>query len=271
MHFFLFQAPVLSKVEGIMNAPTRSLAGLSLKSLLVSARLCVLMLLAVAAGQVQSQPQGEVADMTAVYVRAQSWLDQNLSQANKTLPLRMEVTVGELDRRLRLAPCSQIEPYIPPGTRLWGSSRLGLRCVQGQSRWNVFLPITVRAYGPAWVIKGDVAQGALLAESDLMPVEVDWAAQSSPIVANLQDAMGKTAVRHLTTGQALRQDMVRSTQVFQAGAQVNVVAQGAGFEISTSAQAISAGVVGETARVRMDNGRIIVGQVLDNHTVRLSL
>jgi flagella basal body P-ring formation protein FlgA len=65
--------------------------------------------------------------------------------------------------------------------------------------------------------------------------------------------------------------MIRATQVFQAGTQVRVVAQGEGFHIATSAQALSAGVVGQTARVRMDNGNIVSGQVLDNHTVRLLL
>jgi flagella basal body P-ring formation protein FlgA len=78
-------------------------------------------------------------------------------------------------------------------------------------------------------------------------------------------------MRNLSTGQALRQDMLKATQVFQAGAQVRVLAQGSGFEVATSAQAISAGVVGQYAKVRMDNGRILSGQVMDNRTVRLAL
>jgi flagella basal body P-ring formation protein FlgA len=90
-------------------------------------------------------------------------------------------------------------------------------------------------------------------------------------VANLADWIGQTATRTLSTGQALRQDMVKAAQVFQAGAQVRVLARGVGFEISTSGQAVSGGVLGQSARVRMDNGRVMSGLVLDNRTVRLEL
>ena len=217
------------------------------------------------------QAATEVPDNTALYTNAQRWLDAALASNAASLPLRMEVTVGALDQRLRLAPCDQVDPYIPPNTRLWGKTRLGLRCVLGASKWNVFLPITVKAFGPAWVIKGHVAQGAALTEDDAMPAEVDWAELNSPIVVNLADWVGTTATRSLNTGQALRQDMTRAAQVFQAGSQVRVVARGAGFEIATSAQAVSAGVVGQSARVRMDNGRVMTGQVVDSRTVRMAL
>ncbi len=219
----------------------------------------------------QMQPSGDAIDNSAIYANAQRWVDDALASSTDSLPLRMEVSVGELDRRLRLAPCALVEPYIPPNTRLWGKSRLGLRCVQGASKWNVFLPITVKALGPAWVLKGMVTQGATMSQEDAMMVEVDWAEFSSPIVANVSDWVGQTATRTLSAGQALRQDMVRAAQVFQAGAQVRVLAHGAGFEIVTSAQAVSSGVIGQSARVRMDNGRVLTGQVLDGRTVRLAL
>ena len=219
----------------------------------------------------QAQTAPEVADASAIYANAQRWINDTVSSSSASLPLRMEVTVGELDRRLKLAACERVEPYIPPGTQLWGNTRLGLRCVQGISRWNVFLPISVKAFGPAWVIKGHVPSGAILTESDAVLMEVDWAQSSSPVVANQSDWLGQTATRLLSTGQTLRQDTVRAAQVFQAGTQVRVLARGNGFEIATSAQAVSGGVIGQSVRVRMDNGRVISGLVVDNRTVRLEL
>jgi flagella basal body P-ring formation protein FlgA len=234
--------------------------------------LMVLGLLGVFVAHAQIQSANYNQDNAAVYARAQSWLNNAIGQIDsKALPLRMEVVVGELDRKLRLAACQEVEPYLPPGTRLWGKTRLGLRCLRGEVKWTVFLPITVRAFGPAWAIKGGVAQGSLLTEADAMQVEVDWAELNSPIIANLPDWVGQTAARTLGTGQAIRQDMVRPTQVFQAGEQVRVVASGGGFEIATSGFAVSSGVVGQTARVRMDNGRVLTGQVVEGRTVRLAL
>ncbi|WP_180124718.1 flagellar basal body P-ring formation chaperone FlgA [Rhodoferax sp. BLA1] len=206
-----------------------------------------------------------------LYVSAQRWVNDMLSQQRSELPLRMEVVVGQLDRRLTLAPCAHVEPYLPPNVRLWGKARLGLRCVQGAVKWNVFLPITIKAMGPAWVIKGQVAPGATLQASDAMAMEVDWAEGNAAIVANQSAWVGKTATRLLSTGQALRQDMVKAAQVFQTGAQVRVVAVGVGFEIAARAQALSAGVVGQNAMVRMENGQVITGTVSDERTVRVVL
>ena len=105
----------------------------------------------------------------------QLWLDAAVATA---LPagvslLRTEIELGELDSRLRLAPCAKVEPFLPPGARLWGKTRLGLRCVQGTSRWTVFLPLTVKAFGPAWVVRGDIASGTVLTESDALQADHD--------------------------------------------------------------------------------------------------
>jgi flagella basal body P-ring formation protein FlgA len=210
------------------------------------------------------------AQSSSIYERAQAWLDRAVNDTG-SLPLRMAVEVGALDSRLKLAACERVEPYLPPGTQLWGKTRLGLRCAQGAVKWNVFLPITVKAFGTAWVIKGQVASGAVLTQADAMQMEVDWAENRNAVVANLDDWIGQTATRALTTGQTLRQDMVKASQVFQAGSQVRVVARGPGFEIFSSAQAISSGVMGQVVRVRMDNGRVVSGLVVDSQTVRLEM
>ena len=204
---------------------------------------------------------------------SQDWLDQTVAAARPAgaAPLRMEVTLGALDSRLTLAPCARVEPYVPAGLRLWGKTRLGLRCLDASARWNVFLPVQVKAFGQAWVVKGDVPIGKVLSDADVVLAEVDWAGDNNPILLDPSLWLGQTATRPLTTGQALRQGMVRPAQVFQAGANVRVLAQGPGFVVSADGQALSAGIVGAQARVRMDNGRILSGQVLDSRTVRVDM
>jgi len=202
----------------------------------------------------------------------QRWLDDALQRnLSGQAPLRMEVSVGTLDERLRLAPCARVDPYLPAGARLWGRTRLGLRCVEGQTRWNVYLPVTVKAFGPAWVLAGDVPPGAALTESDAVEVEVDWAAENSPILADPSLWVGQVAARQLKAGQALRQAMLRAPQIFPAGAQVRVVAQGQGYAISAAGQAMAAGAVGQNVRVRMDNGKIVTGIVNADGTIGINL
>ncbi len=205
----------------------------------------------------------------------QRWLDdalqRNQMSGGGALPLRMEVSVGQLDSRLRLAPCARVEPYLPAGSRLWGRTRLGLRCVEGPTAWNVFLPVTVKAYGPAWVLTGNVASGAVLTEADATQAEVDWAAETTAIVANPENWVGQVASRQLMAGQALRQHMVKAPTLFRAGSPVRVVAQGRGYSVTSAGQAVTNGSVGETVRVRMDNGKIVAGIVTNDGTVEVAL
>ncbi|OGB32248.1 MAG: flagella basal body P-ring formation protein FlgA [Burkholderiales bacterium RIFCSPLOWO2_12_FULL_61_40] len=201
---------------------------------------------------------------------AQNWLHAAVANAQPEA-LRMEVSVGAVDGRLKLAPCANVDAYLPVGSRLWGKTRVGLRCIDGMARWNVSVPATITALGNAWVVKGHVPAGAVLRESDVVESEVDWAEEVSPVLQDRSAWLGQVATRLLTTGQTLRQGMVKPAQVFQAGTQVRVVAQGVGFQISGDGQALSAGVLGQSARVRMENGRVASGVVLDSHTVKIDL
>lgn len=226
--------------------------------------------------QVPSHPAGPVqaaADpATDLVPITQRWLDDAITRNQPAgLPLRMEVSVGTLDPRLRLAPCARVEPYLPPGSRLWGRTRLGLRCVEGATAWNVYLPVTIKAFGPAWVLTGAVAPGAVLTAQDATQAEVDWAEESAPVMANPEMWVGQVAARQLVVGQALRQSMVRAPHLFKAGAQVKVVAQGAGYAVSSAGQAMSAGAAGQIVRIRMDNGRIVSGTVNESGTVVVAL
>ena len=72
-----------------------------------------------------------------------------------------------------------------------GAHRLGLRCVEGSSAWNVFLPVTIKAWGPAWVLTGNVAPGAVLTANDAAQAEVDWAADAAPVLANQRRGWAK--------------------------------------------------------------------------------
>ena len=182
-------------------------------------------------------------------------------QASNGSPLRMEVQMGQLDPRLRLAACAKVEPYLPAGARLWGRTRIGLRCLQGPRAWNVYLPVTVQAFGPAWVLNNNVRQGEALTAGDASIAEADWAEFDSPVVANQPDWLGLEAARHLQAGQTLRQNMLRPPQLFAMGAQVKVSVSGGGFSIMSTGRAMAAGAEGANVRVRMDNGRLVSGVV----------
>ena len=184
---------------------------------------------------------------------------------------RIEVVVGQLDARLKLAPCARIEPYLPEGARPWGKSRIGLRCVEGTAKWNVYLPITVKAFATGWVAVNGANAGAVLAAGDLAKGEVDLAEDTSAPLANADAAMGRILARPLKPGQSVRLSHLKARQWFNAGDTVNVLAQGSGFSVAGEALALTNGIEGQPARVRTDSGQVLTGVPVGDKRVELAL
>jgi len=172
---------------------------------------------------------------------------------------RVEVEVGALDPRLRLAPCERVEPYLPPGARLWGRTRVGLRCTLGPKRWNVYLPVTVRVYGTALVAAAPLPAGAVVGAADLRTGEVDLAAAPAPVLAEPARVVGRTLARALAAGHAVHEADLQARRWFAAGETVTVVAAGPGFRIAGEAQALTPGIEGQPARVKTPGGRVLTG------------
>jgi flagella basal body P-ring formation protein FlgA len=194
----------------------------------------------------------------------------NASSASPTAP-RIEVSIGQLDPRLRLAPCQHVEPYLPDGMRMWGKSRIGLRCTQGVAKWNVYLPITVRVFGKALVATSGVSAGSVLTAADLTQAEIDLAEDNSPPLANPELAVGRTLARALKPGQSLRQSHLKARQWFAAGDTVTVLAQGDGFAVAGEAQALNPGIEGQPVRLRTESGRVLTGLPVGERRVELPL
>jgi flagella basal body P-ring formation protein FlgA len=172
---------------------------------------------------------------------------------------------------LQLQPCAKVETFLPPGTRLWGRSRVGLRCTDGTARWQVFLPTRIKAMGPAWVLRSTLPANSVLSEQDAILQEVDWAESASPVLAKASDWVGKSLARNSLSGETLSLAMVRVMPVFTSGTRVKLVAQGPGFNIATAGHALGAGVPGQNVSVRLESGRIVSGKVNSDGVVTLGL
>jgi flagellar basal body P-ring formation protein FlgA len=190
-----------------------------------------------------------------------------LQQPNEP-PIRLEVELGSLDPRLKLAPCAKIEPFLPPGGKLLGRTRIGLRCLEGARRWTVYWPLTVKAWTSGWVAASPLAAGTVITGAHLTAGEVDIAAGFGTPPLQPPAAIGRTLARPIAAGSPLRAGDLRQRQWFAAGDTVRVVAGGAGFELSTDGQAMNPGIEGQRVRVRTDGGRTITGLAIGNKLVQ---
>lgn len=190
---------------------------------------------------------------------------------NGTAAPRVEVSTGQLDPRLHLAPCQKIEPHVPVGQRLWGSTRVGLRCTSGPVRWNVYLPVTVRVWAPAVVAASDLPAGTELQATHLRIAQADIAAEPAAAWNTFAPLLGRRLARPMQTGTVLRTDDVQTRVWFAAGETVNVTARGEGFAVSSQAQALGAGLEGQQVRVRTDSGRILLARPTGQRQVEIGL
>ncbi len=184
---------------------------------------------------------------------------------------RVEVELGRLDPRLRLAPCDQIQPYLPPNQRMWGRTRIGIRCLSGPTKWNVSLPLTIRVFAPAYVAVTDLPVGTELTQERLRLAETDIAGEAGVIFTQPEAWMGRHLAKGLMAGEALRSTDLKLRQWVQPGDRVQVQASGDGYAVSGEGQAMGVGLEGQDVRIRFDNGRMVTGRTVGERKVEVLL
>src|SRR5262249_12733400 len=142
----------------------------------------------------------------------------------------------------------------------WGRTRVGLRCQSGPVRWNVYMPVTVQVLAPALALAAALPAGARINESHLERVQADWAGSTQTLFTAPEALVGRVLARPVAAGQALQGGDLQARQWFAAGEPVKVLAGGSGFAVSSEGVALTPGVEGLPARVRVAGDRILVGR-----------
>lgn len=184
-------------------------------------------------------------------------------------PGRVEVRLGNLDSKLRLAPCARVEPYLPNGARLWGRTNIGVRCVEGASRWNVYLPIEVRVFAPALVAVRPIAVSQSISAEDIESQDIDITREPPGVLIDPTQLEARVTSRAIMAGTPLRADMLRAKPVIAQGDLVKVVFLGTGFTVAAEGKALAAAGAGQTVRVQMDSGRVVSGTAREGRQVEL--
>ena len=90
------------------------------------------------------------------------------------------------------------------------------------------------------------------------------------VIPNIQDILGKEAVRHLPVGMPIQRSAIRRRDAVKRGEPAQLVFQDRGLEIIAHVEPLEDGVVGEIIRVRnVDTGLIVVGRVEADGTISI--
>lgn len=221
-----------------------------------------------ASGDEQNMASRFQQDIEAMLQSDQALNAEGRAQASKP---RVEVVLGQLNPRLKLAPCQRINTYLPQGARLWGRTHVGMRCEQGAVAWNVYWPVTVKVWMPAVVAAVPLQPGSLVSQADLRLAEVDVAASNAAAVTDPQMVIGRAVMRMIPAGDALRTTDIKQRRWFAAGEPVTVLVHGDGFAASARGVAISHGDEGQCARIRMDAQRVLCAQPVGDRQAEVLL
>ncbi|CAM2180826.1 flagella basal body P-ring formation protein FlgA [Paraburkholderia sacchari] len=192
-----------------------------------------------------------------------------LQQQAAGLPGKVSVSVGPVFPR-GLAACAALEPFMPPGARMWGRTTVGVRCF-GAKPWTLYVVGRVAVDITYYVAARQIDAGQTLSAADFVPHEGDLASLPQTIITDPTQANGAVALARITAGLPLRTDMLRSASSVVIGQTVKVVAVGSNFTISAEGSVLNNAAPGQMVRVRTAGGQIISGVVKDAATVQVQI
>lgn len=192
-----------------------------------------------------------------------------LQQQTLGLPGKINITVAQTFPR-GLAACATLEPFMPTGARLWGTTSVGVRCA-GAKPWTLYLRARVAIESTYYLAARQIDVGTIVTAQDLLARNGDLSNLPRAIITDPAQAIGSTALARISAGMPLRQDLLKSASAVTIGQTVRVVAQGQGFQISSEGSVMNNAAPGQQVRVKMGGGQIISGIVLDGATVQVQM
>jgi len=132
-----------------------------------------------------------------------SALDNFLQTQTQGLPGKVSYTYGQLDPQSRLAACHAYEPFLPAGSRLWGKTTVGVRCV-APSPWTAYVPVQVSIVSNYLVAARQLVPGQKVEAGDLSNQTGDLGTLPSNILTDPAQAVGKTVKLGVAAGQPVR-------------------------------------------------------------------
>lgn len=187
-----------------------------------------------------------------------STLDDYLRIQTQGLPGKVTYSVVPLDPRTQLSPCSAFEPFLPAGSKLWGKSTVGVRCL-GPSAWTVYVQVQVKVSGNYLISTRAMPAGYVLSAADIVVRSGDLSTLPANIVTDPSQAIGKTVKNGFSAGQALRSDQLLTPWAVQQGQSVKTVSNGPGFSVSSSGKALNNAAAGQSVQVRTESGQTVSG------------
>jgi len=173
-------------------------------------------------------------------------------------PGKVTVRAGAIDPNMKLAQCSDLQVFLPAGSRAWGKTSVGARC-NAPSVWTIYVQATVNVAAQYLVSAAPLAQGQVVISQDLLFESGDLTQMPAGVFTDQAQAIGRIVNISMNAGTVLRQEMLKVSPVVQQGQTVTLTTVGKGFTISAEGRAVSKANEGQVVQVKVASGQVITG------------
>lgn len=185
------------------------------------------------------------------------------------LPGQVSISANALDSRASLAACAAPEAFLPPGSRAWGRTTVGVRCLAPVA-WTVYIPATVRVVAQYLTTAAPLAQGQVVVPQHLVMARGDLTQLPAGILTDASQAVGRALAMSLPAGAPLRNDVLRAQLAVKQGQAVRLTSGGTGFRISAEAKALNNAAEGQVVQARTPAGQVVSGMARSGGVVEVT-
>ena len=211
----------------------------------------------------------EVQSLQSIRDAVQQFVEANVDhQQGETV-----VSVGKLDRRLRLARCEvPLQADFANSTRLLGNVTVAVRCEEGAKPWSLMVQARIQQYVDVVVAARSLGRNLKLTQDDIKLARTDISRINGGYYGTLAETRGMVLKRSVKAGTVLSTVMLKPAILIKRGEKVIIRAQTGSIEVRMEGQALQEGARGEVIEVKnLSSSQVIEAEVVSPGVVRVRM
>ncbi len=193
-------------------------------------------------------------------------------QTEKRAEQDIEISVGRIDRRLKLATCQESPmAFLAAGAKLQGKLTVGLRCT-GPKPWTVYVPAHIKIFANVIAAAQPLLRGSEISATDVIFVRQELSQLRSGYFIKTESVIGKILTQNLSAGHAITPKRVKAAFLVRRGEKVTIEVSIGTLKVRGKGEALKDAARGELVSVRNSQSkRIVQGIVTKPGTVNVQM
>ncbi|MCW8917921.1 MAG: flagellar basal body P-ring formation chaperone FlgA [Gammaproteobacteria bacterium] len=210
----------------------------------------------------------EVQDLAAVREAVRLFVEAEVTGVTG----EVEITVGQLDHRLRLARCeSPLETSLPYNVKPLGNITVNVRCA-GAKPWSLMVQAQIQQFIDVVVASRPLGRNLTLGEGDIALAKTDISRLGGGYYATTQEVSGMVLKRSVTAGTVLTTTMLAPAILIKRGEKVIISAETDSLQVRMEGVALEEGARGDLIEVKnLSSQQVIEAEVLAPGVVRVRM